>query len=112
LWRARKWIGAANVLDSILPEKEKPLTEDDAALVVNAAVAWKLAGNTDRLKEIRDAYDKAMGATKQAAIFGVVTRDGGSSALSDHDTMMKIAGEVDMFKGFLDTYKAEAGKGS
>lgn len=106
LWRAGKWNGAALAIEDMLPDASA-LTEEDAPLVVNAAVAWKLAANRDKLKEIKDRYEAAMKKTKMSSTFGVVTRDGGLSDLSDRGSMLKIAGEVDMFKGFLDTYKSK-----
>ncbi|MDE1151966.1 MAG: hypothetical protein PW788_05445 [Micavibrio sp.] len=78
--------------------------------MVNAAVAYKLAGDTKGLADIRSRYNAVMAATTLANTFGTVTRSGGNSALSDRDTILKIIDEVDMFKGFLDTYKG--GKGS
>ena len=112
LWRAQKWGEAAEAIEALLPDIGKPINEEDASLVVNAAVARKLAGNPNKLKEIRDKYGAAMMGMKMAATFGVVTRDGGASALADRETVLKIAGEVDMFKGFLNSYKASLDKGS
>lgn len=112
LWRAQRWDDAAAAIENLLSSAVAPFTEEDAALVVNAAVAWKLAGNVNNLRQIRSKYDVAMSTTKLAQTFGVVTRDGGASDLADHETMLKISGEVDMFKGFLDSYKAVNGKGS
>jgi hypothetical protein len=112
LWRAQKWDAAAAAIESLLPDAGTALDAESASLVVNAAVAWKLAGNADGLQGIKAKYDTVMAATKLASTFGVVTRNGGVSDLADHESMLKIAGEVDMFKGFLDSYKATAGKGS
>ncbi|MCE9508242.1 MAG: hypothetical protein K8R48_08045 [Alphaproteobacteria bacterium] len=111
LWRAQKWGAAAETIEALLPDAGRPISEEDASLVVNAAVAWKLSGNIAKLKEIKEKYSADMEATKMASTFGVVTREGGSSSLADRESMLKIAGEVDMFKGFLDAYKAGAGKG-
>lgn len=111
LWRARKWKEAAATLEGMLPAADKGLTEADAQLVINTAVGYKLAGDTANLAQIKSRYLSPMEATSQRDTFRVVTRSGGSSKLSDRDTILKIAGEVDMFKGFLDSYKA-GGKGS
>ncbi|MDF3023333.1 MAG: hypothetical protein K0R10_694 [Alphaproteobacteria bacterium] len=111
LWRARKWKEAAATLQGMLPDGDKGLTEADAQLVINTAVGYKLAGDTAGLADIKSRYLSPMDATSQRDTFRVVTRTGGSSKLSDRDTILKIAGEVDMFKGFLDSYKA-GGKGS
>jgi len=112
LWRAQKWREAAEAIEALLPDAGKSLNEEDALLVVNAAVARKLAGNSDRLKKLKDKYEAAMMGMKLSATFGVVTRDGGASALADRETILRIADEVDMFKGFLNNYKASLDKGS
>ncbi len=113
LWRAQKWGDAAVAIEALLPDLTKPLTEEDASYVVNAAVAWKLAGNMDKLKEVKMKYESPQWQQQNSSsTFDVVTRDGGSSTLGDRETMLKIAGEVDMFKGFLENYKAGLGSGS
>lgn len=113
LWRARRWSEAAVAIESALPplQEGKPMTPEDAGLVINAAVAYKLAGDASGLQTLRQEYSAAMAATPMAATFGVVTRAGGAASLSDRETILNIAGEVDMFKGFLDSYKA-GGKGT
>lgn len=115
LWHARKWGEAAAAIEDLLPPPEKGLSDDDAQMVVNAAVAWKLAGDpgAPHLQQIKARYGAAMSAITTSKIgdtFGTVTRSSGGSSLADRDTLLKITGEVDMFKGFLDNYKA--GKGS
>lgn len=108
LWRARRWSEAAAAIESALPspDPEKPMDTENASLVINAAVAYKLAGDAAGQQSLRTRFSPAMAGTPLAATFGVVTREGGSAGLSDRDTILKIAGEVDMFKGFLDSYKA------
>jgi hypothetical protein len=58
------------------------------------------------VRELRANYLKQMSRTTLGSTFGVVTRSGGSTSLADRETILKIAGEVDMFKGFLDNYKS------
>lgn len=112
LWHAGKWAEAASAIEDLLPRPlPKELNDEDAQLIVNLAVARKLSGDKDALKSVQGQYGGIMATTKQATTFGVITRDGGESVLSDRDTVLKIAGEVDMFKGFLDAYKAQ-GSGS
>jgi hypothetical protein len=112
LWRARRWAMAAEAIEALLPPPSAKLGDDEARLVVNTAVAWKLAGDAARLSSLKSRYQNAMAATALGPAFGVVTRDGGSASLSDRETILKIAGEVDMFKGFLDAYQSSAEKGS
>lgn len=110
-WRTQKWADAATTIEQLLPEPDGDLSDEAAQMVVNAAVALKLGDDRDRLQALKDRYGPAIGKTKMAQTFSVITRKPGVSTLSDRETMMKIAGEVDMFKGFLNDYKASAGKG-
>lgn len=105
-WKARRWDKAAEAIEALLPPAGSKLDDAAARHVVNAAVAWKLAGDTPRLLALRANYESGMLASPLAPVFGVVTRDGGGAGLSDRDTILKIAGEVDMFKGFLENYKS------
>lgn len=107
LWRARRWAEAGDVLLSILPDpSDKNFSDEQSHLVVNAAVACKLAGNSVCLQNMRSNYAAAMAGTKQATTFTVITREGGASTLADRDTILKIAGEADLFKQFLESYKS------
>ncbi len=111
-WRTQKWTEAADTIQKLLPSAPtEPLDEEAASLVVNAAVALKLGKETDRLQLLKDKYQKAMTSTKRSQIFGVITREPGKTGLADRATMMKIVGEVDMFKGFLSDYNATTSKG-
>lgn len=109
-WRTQKWEQAAATIARLLPPPGSDLDEKEAQMVINTAVALKLANDRDALQELKNNYLSAINQTKMAQTFSVITRKPGVSTLSDRDTMMKIAGEVDMFKGFLDDYKASAGK--
>jgi tetratricopeptide (TPR) repeat protein len=111
LWHAQKWEEAATALEALAPASSAKLDTDEAQIVLNMAVATKLAGDIKKLEEIKTRYTSTMAITPLASTFGVVTRETGVSALSDRDTILKMAGEVDMFKGFLANYKANVGKG-
>lgn len=107
LWQAQRWAEAAQVIESMLPVDPKGLLDAETAqLTVNAGVAWKLAGNSDRLRQLREKYSAAMAATTLASTFGVVTRDGGLATLADRESLTRISSEVDMFKGFLESYSS------
>lgn len=111
LWRMQNWSAAAAAIEALLPPPAAALSDADAIMVVNAAVAWKLGGDVAHVKTLKDRYGAAMSQTKLASTFGVVARDAGPSGLEDRDSMLKIAGEVDMFRNFLDSFKAQNGKG-
>lgn len=109
LWSARRWPEASQALQALLPAPSAGrLDEASARLVVNAAVAAKLAGDTAGLDALKTRYGASLAGTPLADAFGVVTRGGGVTSLSDRGALLKMAGEVDMFKGFLDKYKATA----
>lgn len=106
LWRARRWEQAGDAIQNLLPDTTPDtLTTEQAELVLNAGVAYKLGRQSAKLRAIKNKYHDAMLDTPYKDIFGVVTREAGASDLSDRNTMLGIAAEVDMFKGFLDSYK-------
>lgn len=107
LWRARRWREAAAAMETLLPDRmPAKLDEETARLIMNAAVGYKLAGDSDGLANLRERYAGAMTGTTFGPTFTVVTRDGGNASLSDRDTILRIANEVDLFKPLLDSYKA------
>lgn len=110
LWRARRWAETAAAIESLLPAPKDKISDDEARLIVHMAVASKLSGDPRKLEEIKARYAGAMQDSPLASTFGVVTREGGVATLSDRETILKMAGEVDMFRGFLDSYK-KAGAG-
>ena len=106
-WRAGRWNDSAEALFTLMPPPDKivRLSPEQAGYVLNAAVALKLAGNTQVLAAVRQDFLQLMSRTALATSFNVVTRPVGRATLSDRETMLKIAGEVDIFKGFLDKYR-------
>lgn len=108
-WRAGHWAEAARALTVLLPNLEKiegRLTEKQTKMILNVAVAFKLSGEDGKLVKLKKKYEAKMAKTKLASSFAVVTRPAESGALSDRQTMLNLASEVDVFKGFLDSYKA------
>ncbi len=106
-WRNKQWKDAGDTLATLLGniKKDKKVELKDAKLVLNTAVAYKLAGNISQLKTLKSEYDNMMKETKLYPSFNVVTRETGISSLSDKDTMLRMATEVDIFNSFLDAYK-------
>lgn len=108
-WRAGYWDDAAEALKDIIIDQEisltRPLREDQAALLLNRAVALNLASDRIALSNMREKYSDAMAQTEQARMFEVVTRPRQSPSLADRDTLFAIVSEVDLFKDFLNGYK-------
>lgn len=107
-WRAGQWENAAATLMRLIPPPTaKALSPEEAGYILNVAVALKLANEKPALEKLRDNYIGLMRETALANSFALVTRSAGRTTLSDRDTMLSIAGEVDIFKGFLDNYRAK-----
>ncbi len=107
-WRDGQWKNAAAGLMRLIPPPSvETLSPEEAGYVLNVAVALKLADERAAMNQLRDNYMDFMRETTLANSFALVTRSAGRTTLSDRDTMLRIAGEVDIFKGFLDNYRAE-----
>jgi|GEM_PF-792220 len=107
LWRAQRWTAAATTIEAMLPApgSSEKIDPETAQMVINAAVAYKLGGDTQSLRSLKARYEADMVKTPMSDTFGVVTRESSRTDLSDRDTILRIAGEVDMFKGFLKSYR-------
>lgn len=105
LWRAKQWKEAAVALQELIPTDVKELSEENATIVLNAAIAWRLADNYEELKKIKELYEPMMKTTQLNDAFKVITREQNGNNLSDRETTLKIASEVEIFKNFLDSYK-------
>jgi tetratricopeptide (TPR) repeat protein len=109
-WRAKKWQDAAEALEQLVQNQEisltRPLTDTQADLLLNWAVALYLADNRYVLANLRERYSDAMAATPRAQKFEVVTRPRQGSLLSDRETINSIIDETTIFKDFLTSFKA------
>lgn len=109
-WQNKEWEKAAEILENLLPTVEDiKLSPDNSnnELVLNTAVAYKLAGNKNKLNELRNKYMEAMKATKYGASFAVITRkDDANIVIPNKQNIMNMAMEVDLFKDFLKDYQS------
>ena len=108
-WRAGFWDDAAYALEDIMLDEDisltRPLTEDHAALILQRVIAQNLSGDRIGLANMREKYTEAMSQTAKAKLFEVVTRPRQNAGLADRETLLSAVSEVDLFKGFLDSYK-------
>ena len=108
-WQAGLWEDAAEALqDLILDEAidpERPLSLEQADLILNRAVALNLSGNRVALTNMQKRFGDSMQKTARARLFDIVTRPRKTSIIADRDTIEQIVSEVDLFKNFLDDYK-------
>lgn len=112
-WQAGLWEDAAEALQDLILDQAidpaRPLTEKQADLILNRAVALNLSGNRVALANMRQRYEDAMKKTARARLFDVVTRPRQSTVLADRQTLESLVSEVDIFKDFLETYRADTG---
>jgi hypothetical protein len=93
-------------------DARKDLTDYQANLILNRAVALNLGGDRVELASMRQKYSDRMKGTKRGSMFEVVTRPHSINVMSEQQTLQSIVGEVDMFKDFMDDYSSVTDKGS
>ncbi|PCJ97524.1 MAG: hypothetical protein COA45_09670 [Zetaproteobacteria bacterium] len=109
-WQAGYWDEAAEALGVVLQDENismtRPLTQEQSDLVLNRAIALSLSNDRIALGNMRAKYSDLMIQTHKAHQFEVITRRRSSSALADRETLLSVVSEVDLFKDFLDSYRA------
>lgn len=111
-WQAGYWDDAAIALDEVIIDEDisltRPLTQEQASLLLNRAIALNLSNDRVALSNMREKYSDLMLQTHKANQFEVITRPRNNTTLADRDTMMSIVSEVELFKDFLDSYRASS----
>lgn len=107
-WQAGLWGEAADAIQNLIIDAdiddEEPLTEGEAELVLNRAVALNLAGDRVGVAAMRTQYSQNIEATQKARLFEVVTRPRQTSIIADQQTISSLVEEVDLFREFLNSY--------
>ncbi len=110
-WKSKKWQEAADSLEQLVSKQNisltRPLTEAQAKLIMDWAVALYLADNRYVLANLRERYSDSMSQTSRAKEFEVITRPRQNILLADRDTIKGIIGETDMFRDFLQSLKED-----
>jgi hypothetical protein len=108
-WNAGLWEDAAEAIQDLILDEAidpaRPLSIEQADLILNRAVALNLSGNRVALTNMQKRYGDAMQKTARARLFDIVTRPRKTSIIADRDTIEQIVSEVDLFKDFLNDYK-------
>ena len=110
-WQAGYWPDAAEALNDVILNENIPLTrpptDDQRDLIMNQAIALNLANDRVALANLREKFKDVMVQSTRANQFELITRPRRETELADKDTLMSIMSEVDLFKNFLESYKAE-----
>lgn len=108
-WEFGFWDEAAFALRDVIADEtinlNRPLTEQQAALILNRAVALNLAGDRIGLANLRENYSDAMAQTVKSQMFELVTRPRQNVGFSSRETILSAAEEVDLFRDFLNSYR-------
>ncbi len=108
-WQAGYWDEAAAMLGEVLVDEEiapgKPLTPEQAGIILNRSIALALDDDRIALSNMRAKYLDQMKSSKKAHQFEVITRPRRNAVLADRETLMSAVQEVDLFKDFLEAYR-------
>lgn len=115
-WQAGLWDDAADALQDLIFDEaisgNRLLTEYQADLILNRAVALNLSGNRVALANMRQRYADRMEETSRGGMFELVTRPHSLSLMAERQTIERLVSEVDLFSEFLQNYRTvtEAGE--
>lgn len=107
-WRAKHWSEAAEVLDSLVgppPDPGTQLKPDRIQFIINRATALALAADQQALNRLAIDFGPAMAGTPQNEVFRLLTRTKADN-IQDLAVLQSKMGEVDMFRNFLNQYRA------
>jgi tetratricopeptide (TPR) repeat protein len=105
---AQRWSEAAKALMELIgppPMLGTKATHDQAEWLVSCAIAYALAGDQTGLDKLAIDYGAAMATTPENDTFRVLTEPEKTSQLQDIAAARSKIAEVDLFQGFLDSYR-------
>lgn len=106
--RAQHWEDAAKALLDLVgppPPAGTPLTPNQASWLINAAIALSMTGNQEGLHKLAADYGTAMTSLPQNDAFRVLTQPEKADQLRDIAAAQSKIADVDMFQGFLNSYR-------
>ncbi len=106
--RAQHWQDAAKALLDLVGPPPKPgevLHTDQAEWLVNAAIALSLSNDQPGLDKLAIDYGAAMAGTSEIDTFRLLTQPEKDTQLKDIAAAQSRIADVNLFQGFLDTYR-------
>ena len=110
-WESGNWSAAAAKSEEMLSDRATsggPLSADERAQVMRAAVAYSLAGDDAALQRLRTRFTAKMGDSPDASAFSVVTGRIDQQGVAFQDLAKSIAA-VDTLQAFMADLKKQAG---
>jgi len=106
--RAKNWGDASKALMELIgaPQNDKPLDEEKASWLVNAAMSMARAADLPGLDHLAIEFGPAMDKTSKANIFRILTRPEKMTQMKDLQSAQSKLSEVDMFRSILDGYRS------
>lgn len=108
-WRAGNWVVVADSLQKLIMRENLtpsvPPTQEQAQMILNAAIALNLSDQYNTLQMLAANYDRVMKQTPVYKTFQLVTRASNAATLSDRQTLLDMTSEVDLFRAFLENTK-------
>lgn len=108
-WGASYWDDSAEALDDVIKDQNisltRPLSEENASLILRRAIALNLGNDRVALANMRERYTESMLQTEKAKIFEIISRPRQNITLADRETLLSIVSEVDLFADILDGLK-------
>jgi hypothetical protein len=113
-WQMHDWKAAAEALSRLAgaPPADNKLTEEQANIVLNEAVALSLSGDTAGLDTVAKNFGPAMAMamTDKKDAFALLTSPTGDTHAPNVDAVRATVSGLDIFQNFLASYKKEPGK--
>lgn len=108
---AKRWNDAARALLDMIgpaPPAGTSLTSEQASWLVNCAIAVSMANDIAGLDKLRNDYTASIASLPQNDTFRMLTEPEKSEESRDIAAAQSRITDVDMFQGFLDTYRQSA----
>ena len=105
----QKWGDAAKILMEVVgppPSEDKSLSDDQASVLINAAIAYALADDQVSLDKLAIDYGAAMAPKSQNSTFLMLTRPEKTGQMRDLAAAQVQLSQVDMFQSFLNNYRS------
>lgn len=107
-WSAGKWEEAAMALNDLIVAEDisgkMPLTDYQRDIILNRAIALNLSGNRVALANLRERHNAQMKDTTKGKMFEIVTRPRRPDMIGSREAIESMISEIDLFKGFVDSY--------